>query len=228
MKKLDRFILKAFIGPFVAVLLVVVFILMLQFLWVYIDELVGKGLGFKVILEFMMWGTCTILPLSLPLATLLASMMTLGQMTENNELLAIKASGVSLVRVMIPLTIVSAFIAVGAFFVGNNLVPKAYNEIFTLRDDISRTKEEIKIPSGTFYDGIDGYILRVEDQSKDGMMHSVMVYDHTSKKGNISITLADSATMRLSKSKDYLIFTLYNGTNYQAPSMSWLCPYILP
>lgn len=215
MKKLDRFILKAFIGPFVAVLLVVVFILMLQFLWVYIDELVGKGLGFKVILEFMMWGTCTILPLSLPLATLLASMMTLGQMTENNELLAIKASGVSLVRVMIPLTIVSAFIAVGAFFVGNNLVPKAYNEIFTLRDDISRTKEEIKIPSGTFYDGIDGYILRVEDQSKDGMMHSVMVYDHTSKKGNISITLADSATMRLSKSKDYLIFTLYNGTNYQ-------------
>ena len=184
MKKLDRFILKAFIGPFVAVLLVVVFILMLQFLWVYIDELVGKGLGFKVILEFMMWGTCTILPLSLPLATLLASMMTLGQMTENNELLAIKASGVSLVRVMIPLTIVSAFIAVGAFFVGNNLVPKAYNEIFTLRDDISRTKEEIKIPSGTFYDGIDGYILRVEDQSKDGMMHSVMVYDHTSKKGS--------------------------------------------
>lgn len=215
MKKLDSFILKAFIGPFAAILIVVVFILMLQFLWVYIDELVGKGLGFKVILEFMMWGACTILPLSLPLATLLASMMTLGQMTENNELLAIKASGVSLVRVMTPLTIVSAFIAVGAFFVGNNLVPKAYNEIFTLRDDISRTKDEIKIPSGTFYDGIDGYILRVEDQSKDGMMHSVMVYDHTSKKGNNSITLADSATMRLSKSKDYLIFTLYNGTNYQ-------------
>ena len=94
MKRLDKFILKAFIGPFVAILLVVVFVLMMQFLWLYIDELVGKGLGMAVILEFLMWGTCTILPLALPLATLLASMMTLGQMTENNELIAIKASGV--------------------------------------------------------------------------------------------------------------------------------------
>lgn len=215
MKRLDRFILKAFIGPFIAVLLVVIFILVMQFLWVYIDELVGKGLGFKVIMEFLMWGTCTILPLALPLATLLSSMMTLGQMTENNELMAIKASGISLVRVMLPLTVVSCFIAVGAFFVGNNLVPKAFNEIYTLRDDIGKTKSEIKIPSGTFYDGIDGYVIRVEDQSENGMMHSVMVYDHTKKKGNISVTIADSATMRLSKAKDYLIFTLYSGINYQ-------------
>lgn len=215
MKRLDRFILKAFIGPFIAVLLVVIFILVMQFLWVYIDELVGKGLGFKVIMEFLMWGTCTILPLALPLATLLSSMMTLGQMSENNELMAIKASGISLVRVMLPLTVVSCFIAVGAFFIGNNLVPKAFNEIYTLRDDIGKTKSEIKIPSGTFYDGIDGYVIRVEDQSETGMMHSVMVYDHTKKKGNISVTIADSATMRLSKAKDYLIFTLYSGINYQ-------------
>lgn len=215
MKRLDRFILKAFIGPFVGVLMVVVFILVLQFLWLYIDELVGKGLGLKVIMEFLMWGACTILPMALPLATLLSSMMTLGQMTENNELMAIKASGVSLVRVMVPLTIVSAFIAVGAFFIGNNLVPKAFNEIYTLRDDIGKTKAEIKIPSGTFYDGIEDYVIRVEDQNKEGMMYSVMVYDHTKKKGNISMTVADSATMRLSKAKDYLIFTLYNGTNYQ-------------
>ncbi len=215
MKRLDRFILKAFIGPFIAVLLVVIFILVMQFLWVYIDELVGKGLGFKVIMEFLMWGTCTILPLALPLATLLSSMMTLGQMTENNELMAIKASGISLVRVMAPLTVVSCFIATGAFFVGNNLVPKAFNEIYTLRDDIGRTKSEIKIPSGTFYDGIENYVIRVEDQTPEGMMHSVMVYDHTKKKGNISVTIADSATMRLSKAKDYLIFTLYSGINYQ-------------
>ena len=219
MKKLDKFILSAFIGPFTAILLIVVFILMMQFLWLYIDELVGKGLGLSVILEFLMWGTCTILPLALPLSTLLASMMTLGQMTENNEMMAIKASGVSLVRIMIPLTIVSAIIAVSAFFIGNNLVPKAYNEIYTLRDDIGRTKEEIKIPSGTFYNGIDGYILRVEEQdTKSGMMHGVMVYDHTDKKGNNSVTLADSATMRLSKQKDYLIFTLYDGINYQESS----------
>lgn len=215
MKRLDKFILKAFIGPFVAVLLVVVFILVMQFLWVYIDELVGKGLGLKVIGEFLMWATFTILPLALPLATLLSSMMVMGQMTENNELMAIKASGVSLVRVMTPLTIVSVFVAVSAFFIGNNLVPKAFNEIYTLRDDIGRTKSEIKIPSGTFYDGIDGYVIRVDDQADDGMMHSVMVYDHTKKTGNISVTIADSATMRLSKAKDYLIFTLYHGVNYQ-------------
>lgn len=219
MKRLDKFVLKAFVGPFVAILLVVVFILMMQFLWLYIDELVGKGLGMKVIMEFLMWGTCTILPLALPLATLLASMMTFGQMSENKELMAIKASGVSLVRVMTPLIMASMIIAVGAFFVGNNLVPKAYMEIYQLRTDIGKTKSEIKIPSGTFYDGIDGYVLRVEDQ-KGGMMYSVMVYDHTAKKGNTSITLADSATMRLSKAKDYLIFTLYNGMNYQETN-SW-------
>ncbi len=215
MKKLDKFVLKAFTGPFVAILLIVVFILMMQFLWLYIDELVGKGLGMKVILEFLMWGTCTILPLAMPLATLLASMMTFGQMAENKELMAIKASGVSLVRVMVPLMTVSALIAIGAFFVGNNLVPKSYKEIYQLRTDIGKTKSEIKIPSGTFYDGIDGYVLRVENQNKDGMMYSVMVYDHSGKKGNTSITLADSATMRLSKAKDYLIFTLYDGINYQ-------------
>ena len=101
MKKLDQFILKSFIGPFIAILLVVVFILMMQFLWLYIDELVGKGLSFKVILEFLGWGAATLLPLSLPLATLLASMMTLGTLGENNELLAIKAAGISLQRILI-------------------------------------------------------------------------------------------------------------------------------
>lgn len=151
MRKLDRFILKAFAGPFVAILLVVVFILMMQFLWLYIDELVGKGLGIKVILEFLMWGCVTILPLAMPLATLLASMMTVGSMAENNELMAIKASGVSLGRVMTPLFVACGLISVVAFWVSDQMVPVAYNEIFTLREDISKTKDEIKIPRGTFY-----------------------------------------------------------------------------
>lgn len=202
-------------GPFIAILLVVVFVLMMQFLWLYIDELVGKGLSLGVILEFMMWGGCTILPLSLPLATLLASMMTMGQMGENNELMALKSAGVSANRIMLPMLVSSLLISVGAFFVGNNLVPKAYNEIYTLRDDIGRTKNEIKIPSGTFYDGIDDYILRVDGYTESGMMQGVMVYDHTAHKGNVSVTLADSATMKMSEKKDYLIFTLYNGHNYQ-------------
>lgn len=215
MKKLDRFILTAFIGPFVAILVLVVFILMMQFLWVYIDELVGKGLGLGVVLEFMLLGGCTILPLALPLATLLSSMMVLGQMGDHNELMAIKAAGISLARVMLPLIIASVFISIGAFYVGNNLVPIAWNEIYTLRDDISRTKNEIKIPAGTFYDGIDGYVLRTETQDDNGVMHGVMVYDHTSNKGNTSLSIADSAVMKMSKNKDYLTFTLFNGTNYQ-------------
>ena len=216
MKKLDKFVVKAFIGPFVAILLIVIFVLVMQFLWLYIDELVGKGLGLWVILEFMMWGACTVLPLSIPLAVLLSSMMVIGQMGENKELMAIKAAGISLGRVMAPLVVVAAIISVGAFFVGNDLVPKAYNEIFTLRDDITRTKESIKIPSGTFYEGIEGYVLRVDDQNDEtGMMYNVQVYDHTSHKGNTSIIVADSAIIRISKKKDYLTFTLYNGSNYQ-------------
>ena len=97
------------------ILLVVIFILMMQTLWVYIDELVGKGLGFKVIAEFLFWGSCTILPLALPLATLLASMMTLGNMGENNELIALKAAGVSVARVMTPVMIASVFISIGTY-----------------------------------------------------------------------------------------------------------------
>ena len=131
MKKLDRFILTSFIGPFFMILLVVIFILVMQFLWVYIDELVGKGLDFKIIVEFLFWGSCTVLPLALPLATLLASMMTVGSMGENNELIALKAAGVSVLRVMAPLMIASMIISIGTYFVINKLVPVAYNEIFT-------------------------------------------------------------------------------------------------
>ena len=216
MKRLDRFILKSFIGPFIAILLVVIFILMMQFLWLYIDELVGKGLSLKVVLEFLGWGSATLLPLSLPLATLLSSMMTMGSLGENNELLAIKAAGISLKRVLTPLMCASAVISILAFFAADDLVPVAYNKIFTLRDDIGRTKEEIKIPTQTFYDGIEGYILRVETRDdKTGMMHGVMVYNHTGNKGNTSLTIADSALMKMTEDKKALTFTLFSGSNYE-------------
>lgn len=216
MKKIDQFILKSFIGPFFVTLIVVLFILILQFLWVYIDELVGKGLSFSVILEFMGWGGATMLPLALPLATLLASVMTIGQLAENSELIAMKSAGLSLARIMVPLMVASCLITIGTFFTVNNLVPLAFNKIFTLRDDIGSTKEEISIPTGTFYDGIDGYVLRIEHKDEETkVMHGVMVYDHTAKKGNISITIADSAILKMSKSKDYLTFQLFSGVNYQ-------------
>ena len=216
MKKLDQFIVKSFLGPFIGSLLVVIFILMLQFLWLYIDELVGKGLGLKIILEFLGWGAATMLPLSLPLATLLSSVMTVGQMAENNELIAMKSAGISLTRVLSPIIICAAVISVLAFFAANNLVPVAYNKIFTLRDDIGKTKEEINIPTGTFYDGIDGYVLRIDSKDdKTGIMHGVLVYDHTAGKGNVSVTIADSAVIKMSKSKDYLTFQMFSGVNYQ-------------
>ena len=215
MKILDRFIIKSFIGPFIMVLLIVVFILMMQFLWLYIDELVGKGLSLGVILEFLGWGGATMLPLALPLATLLASMMTLGTMGENNELLAIKAAGISLQRVLIPLICMSMAISVGAFFASNNLTPVAWNKIFTLREDIGRKKDEIKIPIGIFYDGVEGYTLRIDGRNdKSGMMYGVMVYNHSGKRGNESLTIADSGSMKMSPQKDYLIFNLYNGISY--------------
>lgn len=216
MKRLDRFILKSFIGPFLAILFVVMFILVMQFLWLYIDELVGKGLSLGVILEFLMWGGCTILPMALPLATLLSATWTIGQMSESFELIAVKSAGISLLRVMRPLIVASVLITVLAFYSANDIVPLAFDKIYTLRDDISRTKEEIKIPSGVFYDGIEGYILRVDDRNDDnGMMYGVMVYDHTGNKGNTSVTLADSALIKMSSAKEYLTFTLFNGTNYQ-------------
>lgn len=216
MKKLDRFILKSFVGPFAAILAIVVFILIMQFLWVYIDELVGKGLSFGVILEFLMWGGFTILPMALPLATLLATMWTIGQMSENFELTAVKSAGISLMRLIRPLLVASVLITFLAFWCSDRVVPKAYDKIYTLRDDIGKTKDEIKIPSGIFYNGIEGYILRVDDRNdKTGMMYGVMVYDHTGNKGNTSITLADSALIKMSSAKDYLMFSLFNGTNYQ-------------
>ena len=215
MKKLDLFILKSFLGPFIMTFLIVLFVLMMQFLWLYIDELVGKGLSLGVIFEFLGWGSATLFPLALPLATLLASIMTMGSFGENNELLAMKAAGIPLLRILSPLMILSVLISVAAFFASNNLIPVAYENIYTLRDDIGKTKEEIKIPTGIFYNGIDGYTLRVVERDENDVMHNVMVYDHSKGQGNISLTVADSGIIKMSSDKSSLTFTLYNGTNYE-------------
>lgn len=215
MKKLDSFILKSFLGPFIMTFIIVIFVLMMQFLWLYIDELVGKGLSFGVIVEFLGWGSATLIPMALPLATLLASIMTMGNMGENNELLAMKAAGISLQRIISPLIIVSVFISIGAFFASNDLIPVAFNKIYTLRDDIGKTKEEINIPTGIFYNGVDGYSIRIANRDKNNMMHDVMVYNHSGNKGNLSLTVADSGFVKLSPDKTAMIFTLYSGVNYE-------------
>lgn len=214
-KTLDIYMLKSFLGPFIAVFAIVTFILMMQFLWLYIDELVGKGLGFRVIAQFMMWGCCTLIPYALPLATLLASIMTMGGLGENSELLSMKAAGISLQRILRPLSYVAIVIVVGAFFASNNLIPVAYNKIYTLREDITNTKEEIKIPVGIFYDGIEGYSIRVGARDKNMLMHDIMVYNHSKESGNTDLTVADSGRFSITPDKQGLLITLYNGINYQ-------------
>ena len=215
MKKLDRYLLSSFLGPFILTFVLVLFILVMQFLWMYIDELVGKGLSFGVIMEFLGWGAATLLPMTLPLATLLASIMTLGNLGEHNELLAMKSAGISLGRILSPLIVVSGVICIGAFFISNDLIPVAYKNIYALRDDIGKTKEEIKIPTGTFYDGIDNYILRVDSRDDEtGMMSGIMIYDHTNNKGNTSLTLADSGSIKFTPDNKNMVFTLYNGQSY--------------
>lgn len=216
MKIFDRFLIRSFIGPLFLTMFIVLFVLIMQFLWVYIDELVGKGLSFSVIAEFLFWGTCTVVPMALPLSTLLASIMTMGNLGENNELLAMKAAGISLQRIMTPLIILSVFISIGAFFATNNLMPLAYKNIFALRDDISRTKDEIRIPTGVFYNGIDDYILRVDSRNPDSeMMYGIMVYDHSNRRGNNSVTLADSGSMHLTEDKQNIVLTLFSGESYE-------------
>lgn len=216
MKKIDIFILKSFLGPFVLTFLIVTFALLLQFLWLYIDELVGKGLSFSIIAEFLGWGAATLIPLVLPLATLFSSIMTMGGFGENNELLAMKAAGISLPRILSPLIFLSILISVGAFFAANNLIPVAYNNIYSLRDDIGKTKEEIRIPTGVFYDGIEDYIIRINSRNdKTGSIYNVMVYNHTQKRGNNSLTLADSGSIKLTNDKKNLVFTLFDGYSYE-------------
>ncbi len=213
-KTLDLYMFKSYLGPFIMTFAIVIFILMMQFLWLYIDELVGKGLSLKVIFQFVGWGACTLLPLALPLATLLASIMTMGNLGENSELLSMRAAGISLPRILRPISYIAIIIVIGSFFAANNLIPIAWNKIYTLREDIGRTKEEIKIPVGIFYDGIDGYIIRVGSRDKNNLMHSIMIYDHTKHNANTDLTVADSGRFSLTEDKQGLVITLHNGINY--------------
>ena len=215
MKKLDLYLIKKFAGPFVAVFLVVDFALSLQFIYTFVNDLMGKGLGMGIILEFLGWGACTLFTYAIPLATLLASIMTLGGLGERNELLAMKAAGISLMRILTPLMVLSILISVGAFFAADRLVPHAFNKIYALKSDILNTKDEIKIPTGIFYDGIQGYILRVEDSNDDtGMMYNLLIYDHTGNSGNTNMTAADSGHIEITPDKRNLIFDLYDGCSY--------------
>ena len=215
MKKLYQLILKSFLGSFLFTFFIVIFVLLMQFLWVYVDDLVGKGLSFNILMELFFHASVTFVPMALPLAILLASIMSFGDLGEHYELVAIKASGISLWTAMRPLLIFSIVLSGLAFIFSNSINPVAMLKFKTLLFDIRRQKLAFDIKEGQFYKDIENYVIYVDSKGKDGStIYGVKIYDHTERKGNNKIMVADSGVMSLSPNQRTIIFTLYNGHNY--------------
>ena len=215
MKKLYQLILKSFLGSFIFTFFVVIFVLLMQFLWVYVDDLAGKGLSFKIIGELFFHASITFVPMAFPLAILLASIMCFGDLGEHYELVAMKASGISIWKVMRPLVIFSVFLSIFAFFFSNSINPVATLKFKTLLFDVRRQKLAFDIKEGIFYKDIEDYVIHVDKKGKDGStIYGVKIYDHTDRDGNNKIMVADSGVMSLSPNQRSIIFTLYNGHNY--------------
>lgn len=215
MKILPRFILKSFIGPLVLTFVIALFVLLMQFLWKYIDDLVGKGLSWYLIAKMMALATITLIPMALPLAILLASIMTFGNLAEYHELVALKSAGLSLLRIMSSLIALNVLISIGAFFFANNVLPYVNLKMGSLLYDIRSTKPALNIPQDVFYNGIEGYSIRFSKKDQDQeTVHNVMIYDHTANQGNIKVYLANWGKMNMSSDKHYLMLTLYDGNGY--------------
>lgn len=196
--------------------LIVMFILLMQFLWKYIDDLVGKGLDVDVIAELLLYASAGLVPMALPLSTLLASLMTLGNLGENNELLAMKSAGISLPRIMRPLIIITVAISLSAFFFSNNVLPYTNLKISTLLWDVRQQRPELQIRVGVFNDDIEGYSIKIASRDpKTNLMRNILIYDHRSEEGNLTVTVADSGYMRVTNDEKYMIVTLYSGYTYE-------------
>ena len=207
--------MHSFIVTFIFTFFVAVFILLMQFLWCYLDDLVGKGLGFDVLGKLMFYTSITFVPMALPLAILLSSLMCFGNLGEYYELVAMKASGISVWRIMRPLLFFSIIMSFTAFIFSNNVLPVATLKSKTLLRDVRKQKMSFDIPEGMFYKGIDKYTIRAGKKGADGnTLYDVLIYDHTEYKGNIKVTTADSATIALAPNQKEIVFTLYNGSNY--------------
>jgi lipopolysaccharide export system permease protein len=216
MKRLHLYIIKSFIGPFFVTLVISLFVLLMQFLWVYLDELVGKGLDFGVILEFIVYTMAMLMTNALPLAMLLASIMTFGDLGENNELLAMKAAGISLYRIMKPVVVLSILLSIGAFYFSNQVIPVAFKKLYALMYSIRELRPEIVVKEGVFSNEIEGFSIKVGKKSKNGdMLYDIMIYDHRELKGNDLVILADSGKMKITKDKKYMMLSLYSGHSYK-------------
>ena len=215
-KRLYRFILKSFLPLFAMTFFIVLFIVLMQFLWKNIEYLVGKGIPFSLIGELFFYAAVSMVPMALPLAILLASLMTYGNFGEKFELTAMKASGISLVHSMRPLIIFISLIAVGAFFFQNYALPPAQVKMWTLLFSMRQKSPEVEIPEGVFYDQIPGYNLLVQEKNPDtGILYDVMIYDVTRGGDNATILMADSAQMAFTADMKYLYLHLMTGEQFE-------------
>ncbi|MBE6210715.1 MAG: YjgP/YjgQ family permease, partial [Rikenellaceae bacterium] len=205
MKTIHKLVLKAYLGPMFMTFFIVIFVLMMNFVWRYIDELVGKGLDAMVIIELICYATVNMITMGLPLAMLLAAIMTMGNLGENYELLAMKSAGMSLPQIMKPLIVVVGIISVGGFFIINDLVPYANRKMFSIIYDIRQQKQTIEFQDGLFFNGIENMSIRVEKQDpKTNLLRGVLIYDNRNANGNMTTTIADSGYIRLSDDKKFL------------------------
>lgn len=215
MKKLDRLILRSFLGPLVLTFAISVFVLLMQFLWKYIDDLVGKGLEFGVIAELLLYASATFVPMALPIAVLFASIMTMGNFGEKYELVAMKAGGVSISRVMRPMALVVLLLTGLAFVFANDVMPKAMLHYRMTLYDITRKKPAVNIRPGEYYKEIEGYVIRVGAKAPDGCtLEDVVIYDHSHGIGETNVIVARNGIMQTTLDNRYLLFTLNDGYSY--------------
>lgn len=216
LKKLDLYILKNFVGLFLMTFLICVFILLMQFLWMHVKDLVGKGVGLSVLAEFFMYAVVSVVPLALPLAILLASLMTFGNMGEKFELTAMKSAGISLFRIMRPLIVAISFVCVGAFCFSNYVLPVSQVKLWALIFSLRQKSPELEIPTGEFYDGIQGYNLYVRHKNtKTGLLCDLMIYDYSDGFQNAKVMVADSGRLYFTEDNKYLVLQLYNGESFE-------------
>lgn len=215
-KRLYTFMIQSFLPVFFMTFFICLFIVLMQFLWKYVDEMVGKGIELSVLLELFFYAALTMVPLSLPLSILLASLMTFGNLGEQLELLAIKAAGVSLLRVMRPLIFLVAILSILAFFFQNNVLPQAQVKMWTLLYSMRQKSPELDIPEGVFYDQINGYNLYVGHKDRDnGLLMDMMIYDVSQGFDNAMIVMADSGRLKTTADKKHVILTLYSGESFE-------------
>lgn len=213
-KKLDKLILKAFIGPFAATFLITLFILLLQFFWLYIDDFVGKGIDTVTLVQFIGYLLATLIPLALPLGILLSSIMTFGNLGETFELVAIKSAGIPLLRFMRPVFGVALLLSVVAFLFANYVIPVAELKMRTLLYDIRVAKPAFDIKEGIFYDRLEGYTIKIGKKLNDSIIQNVVIYESNYALQD-NFMIAEEGEMRISPNKQFLYFNLRNGWRYQ-------------